>query len=221
MKPIRMSFALLVLMGAAQFTGLLYAQAAEPGPEDDSAIDAEPEPNQSPASQEPASRVTEWAREVGTVVDGVSLEESDIADYVSHREGFESAVHDETGWAKLSVNLKEGYDLIVKSEAYVKWAKENGLEPVDWLKKAVRIKVLSYRLRADAELPELKQRVELRKALVEAEKHGLSTSDFVNVMAALEMTRETLDELSDVLKTLPSASDAEKAAMALKSEELR
>lgn len=209
----------LAVVAAILLGGPVFAQAAGSGPDEGSDGEAESKPR--PARQDVVAAVTEWARGVDTVVASVSLTDTDVDSYIKHREGFNAAMKHEKALAKFSVNLKEAYDLTVKSEVYLNWAKEVGLDPADWLQKAVRVRVLEYRMRAETELPTRKQRIAQRLKLVEAEQHGLSTSDYENAVEALTTTLKLIDDLTGVLKTLPVASDDERAVLLAKGGELR
>jgi hypothetical protein len=128
---------------AGSLVALVLAAAALPARAEDRPDPGSPPPGRETSQEQEARRMASWVRQVTSFTRGVEIDEADVQSYLEHFESFQQLLSDDEKWNVEILDRKRGFEIVVRDPRYVRWAGQRGLDPDGWLRKSMRILLLS------------------------------------------------------------------------------
>lgn len=202
---------------------VLPAQAGgeQPAPGAKEEPKAEEPKAEEPADSDGVEQLKKLIKDLDQVTGKVEATEEDFKAVVKHNDAVEKLAdaNEKVGEA-MGRSLKDAFDIIVKDEKYIAWAKENGLEPEAFLRKYFRVLTISMKEGQAAELKEFAEFVDGILELLEQTKEALGEEEYKKQVAEYKTKKEAIKSASEALKGIPGPTDAEKALLTKYADQL-
>ncbi|MCB9894110.1 MAG: hypothetical protein H6839_06670 [Planctomycetes bacterium] len=179
------------------------------------------EGKEEPGEEDPVANLKAVFKDVDTVIKDVKLTQEDIDSYLKHNDSFDKAMKEDEKFEELKdKSVKEAFDHAIKSDKFKAWAEKEGVKGEDWLRKAVRIMVLNFKLSVGPGIDEQIKSIEDQKAMVESMKEMLSEEEYKEAMDAIEEGVKTLKAMKEIAEGLPTPSEEEKKLIEANREKI-
>ena len=179
------------------------------------------EAKEEPAEDDPVANLKAVFKGVDEVIKDVKLTQEDIDSYVKHNESFDKAMAEDEKFEELKdKSIKEAFDYAIKSDKYKAWAEKEGVKAEDWLRKAVRVMVLNFKLSVGADIDEQIEGLAEQRKMVESMKEMLSKEEYDEAMKALDDGAKTLKGMKEIAEGLPAPSEEEKKLIEANREKI-
>jgi hypothetical protein len=170
---------------------------------------------------DPVENMKKLFKDVDKVIDSVKIAEADIESYLKHSESFDEAMEKDEKFEELKdKSIKDAFDHALKSETYKAWAEKNELKAEDWLRKAIRIMVLNFKVNYGPQIKEQQEGLAEQRKMVESMKEMIPAEDYNEAIQGLDEADKMLKGMGDVIEGLPAASDDEKKLIEKHAEAL-
>jgi hypothetical protein len=147
---------------------------------------------------------------VEELVGKVEVTEDDVKLVLKHHKAAKAVTDKDEKFRKLKdENLKEAFDHLIKSEAYVAWCKKEGLEAEAYTRKALRVRTGYIKLYLPTMLDDA---IKQQKDVLEEYKDEIPEADYKKAIAELTKAEEMFKRAKKQLEIIPAPTDAEKKA---------
>jgi len=155
--------------------------------------------------EQTSQRTTSWVKVVTQFTRGVQIEEKDVQSYLENFESFQQLMGDDEEWNVEVLDKKRGFEMVLQDRRYLEWARSRGLDPDSWLRKSMRIVMLSL-----AEELEQAAAGNLEESKKEAKEKGGRAKG-----------RSAEEEALEAVRGIPGPAQKEKALLAKHKEKLK
>ncbi len=170
---------------------------------------------------DPVENMKKMFKDVDKVIDTVKIAEADIESYLKHNKSFDEAMEKDEKFEELKEkNIKEAFDHALKSDTYKAWAEKNELKAEDYLRKAIRIMILNFRVNFGPQIKEQLDGLAEQRKMVESAKESIPAEDYNEAIKALDEADKMLKGMSEIIDGLPAGSDEEKKLIEKYAEKL-
>jgi len=200
MKTIRLAAA-IAMFGFLGVAGQgLMAQDAPPK--------AEEKPKEEPKAEEPkvedtsvTGRLAKLFKGLDTITGKTEINEEAMKLVIKHQPGLEKVGKGDAEFKKAKESsFKEAHDYLLKNDKYLAWAKENSLDPADFLKKFLRVFTTHLKGEIETKLKEAIEGIpEQEKMLKTYKDSGDITEEEYN-----KYLKEIADGKADIEKAIKS-----------------
>jgi hypothetical protein len=151
----------------------------------------------------------EWAKSLSEFVKDVRFNEKDVQNLISQWDDFNSISEEQDTEEEEYVD----FDSILKDPAYLSWAKSNGLDSDDWLKKSMRITAMIMRTQLEENMSGGQFDMTGQLAELEKMRDQMGEEMYLQMKQALETGAAAMQGLNNSYKELPAPTDSERALL--------
>jgi hypothetical protein len=151
----------------------------------------------------------EWAVSVSEFVKDVRFNERDVQNLLSQWDDFNSFGEEQDTDEEEYVD----FNSILNDPAYLSWAKSNGLDSDDWLRKSMRITAVMMRTQLEENMSESQFDMTGQLAELEKMRDQMGEEMYLQMKQALEAGAAAMQGLNNSYKELPVPTDTEKALL--------
>jgi hypothetical protein len=151
----------------------------------------------------------EWAVSVSEFVKDVRFNERDVQNLLSQWDDFNSFGEEQDTDEEEYVD----FNSILNDPAYLSWAKSNGLDSDDWLRKSMRITAVMMRTQLEENMSESQFDMTGQLAELEKMRDQMGEEMYLQMKQALETGAAAMQGLNNSYKELPAPTDSERALL--------
>ena len=151
----------------------------------------------------------EWAVSVSEFVKDVRFNERDVQNLLSQWDDFNSFGEEQDTDEEEYVD----FNSILNDPAYLSWAKSNGLDSDDWLRKSMRITAVMMRTQLEQNMSESQFDMTGQLAELEKMRDQMGEEMYLQMKQALETGAAAMQGLNNSYKELPAPTDSERALL--------
>jgi hypothetical protein len=151
----------------------------------------------------------EWAVSVSEFVKDVRFNERDVQNLLGQWDDFNSFGEEQDTDEEEYVD----FNSILNDPAYLSWAKSNGLDSDDWLRKSMRITAVMMRTQLEENMSESQFDMTGQLAELEKMRDQMGEEMYLQMKQALEAGAAAMQGLNNSYKELPVPTDTEKALL--------
>jgi hypothetical protein len=142
------------------------------------------------------------------VVGKTEFNEDDVKLVLKHHEALDAVLEGDEKFAELKdKNVKEAFDHMIKSEAYLEWCKKEKIEAEPYARKMVRIRMTFSRLYFSDFLDRM---VKTQKEQVESMKDSIPEEEYKGYMKEIEAFEKQIPGAKKEIEKISAPTDAEK-----------
>ena len=151
----------------------------------------------------------EWAVSVSEFVKDVRFNERDVQNLLGQWDDFNSFGEEQDTDEEEYVD----FNSILNDPAYLSWAKSNGLDSDDWLRKSMRITAVMMRTQLEENMSESQFDMTGQLAELEKMRDQMGEEMYLQMKQALEAGAAAMQGLNNSYKELPVPTDSERALL--------
>jgi hypothetical protein len=187
-----------------------------PAPEGESEPQKEGEAEEKPQSM--SERIRESLKDVAEVTGKTEINEEQLKQIIALKSQLDEAMKDVTEFqAASNRNVKEAFDVLIKSVEYQAWAKKNELEAEPFARRMFRLQSIYVREYLPGALDEA---IKYQRRMLEEFKGMLPEDEYKQALERFEEDKAEVARAREELSKIPAPTDAEKKLLAKYNAEL-
>lgn len=175
------------------------------------------EPKEEPKADEKdnfGENLKNMLKDLDQVTGKVEATEDDFKAVIKHKDSLEKVTDANEEFKKAKdKNMKEAFDIAIKDEKYIAWAKENGLEPEAFLRKFLRVLTIGMKHSMGPAFADQQKQFDDLEKVLEQFKEALGEEEYKKQQAELTHAKEQMKIADEAIKGIPGPTDAEKVLL--------
>lgn len=156
---------------------------------------------------DPVAMYRKMVKDLKDVTGEVTFTQADIDSMAEHMPELDKLMDDDEEFEDLKEkSIKEAFDYVIKSDKFVKWAKEKGLDET-WMRKCLRIMTCRWKMM----IPEQKKTMEEALTEIENQREEMGEEMYAMYKEMIEEQAKMLADIEKIFDTdVPGPTDDEK-----------
>lgn len=175
------------------------------------------EPKEEPKADEKdnfGENLKNMLKDLDQVTGKVEATEDDFKAVIKHKDSLEKVTDANEEFKKAKdKNMKEAFDIAIKDEKYIAWAKENGLEPEAFLRKFLRVLTIGMKHSMGKAFEDGQAQLDEDEKTIEQFKDALGEEEYKKQKESITHAKGQMKIADEAVKGIPGPTDAEKVLL--------
>lgn len=159
---------------------------------------------------------SEWAKSLSEFVKDVRFNEKDVQSLISQWDEFNAIGDEQDSDEEEYVD----FNSILQNSSYLAWARSNGLNSENWLKKSMRIMAMMMRSQIEENMANGQFDMQAQMAELEKMREQMGEEIYQQAKQAMAAGAAAMQGIDESYKELPAPTDTEKKLLAKYNDQL-